>query len=183
MATGRSVGRPAKPIERHRATGNPSKKKLPDAPLAGDGLTSTGRPVMPRGLGPAGKAMWSRVWSGGKSWVAPISDRPLVEQLCRLADEVEILRKDIASGKTERWYTTANGQVVTHPAVKQLADGRVQMTTWLSMLGFSPSDRGRLGLTEVRVKDEDDEMTRRIQQREAERQAQVEAARAAASSS
>lgn len=180
MATGRPTGRPAKPVERHRAAGNPSKKRLPAAPLAGDGLTSTGRPVMPRGLKSAGKTMWNRVWAGGKSWVAPVSDRPLVEQLCRLADEIESLRHDLALGKTARWYETANGQVVTHPAVKQLEQGRVQLTAWLSMLGFSPADRARLGLTEVRVKDEDDEMTRRIAEREKQRQLQVEAARAAA---
>lgn len=183
MATGRSAGRPAKPIERHRAAGNPSKKRLPAAPTAGDGLTATGKPIMPRGLGTAGRTMWSRVWEGGKSWVAPVSDRPLVEQLCRLADEAETLRKELATGKVGRWYETANGQVVTHPAVKQLEQARVQMTAWLSMLGFSPADRSRLGLSEVRVKDEDDEMTRRIAQRERERQEQVEAARAAAAGS
>lgn len=183
MATGRPNGRPPKPVERHRAAGNPSKKKLPPAPTAGHGLpTAAGRLVAPRGLKPAGRALWTRVWAGGRSWLSPVVDRPLVEQLCRLADECELLRADLASGKIARWYETSNHSITSHPAVAQLKDGRVQMTAWLSMLGFSPADRARLALTEVRVKDEDDEVTKRREQRARELREQVEAARAAAES-
>jgi len=54
---------------------------------------------------------------------------------------------------------------VTHPMVNQLKELRVQMTTWLSAIGFSPSDRARLGLAEVRVRDELDELAQRRAQR------------------
>ncbi len=60
-----------------------------------------------------------------------------------------------------RWYVTANGQVVTHPAVKQIEQIDAQVTGWLSMLGFSPSDRARLGLAEIRVANELDEFRKR----------------------
>ena len=39
------------------------------------------------------------------------------------------------------------------------------MTTWLSAIGFSPSDRARLGLAEVRVRDSLDELAERRAQR------------------
>jgi hypothetical protein len=55
--------------------------------------------------------------------------------------------------------------MVTHPLVTQLANLRTQMTAWLAAIGFSPSDRSRLGLAEVRVRNELDELERRRAER------------------
>ena len=61
-----------------------------------------------------------------------------------------------------RWfYETANGQLVTHPLIKQKSELNAQITAWLSLLGFTPSDRARLGLAEIRVANEPDNFRRR----------------------
>lgn len=167
-ATGRPNGRPAKPVERKRATGNPGGRALPDAPGVGEGLQSDGTaPVPPATLETTGLDLWESVWDAGKSWLSPEADRPLVEMLCHGADEAEDLRISLANGSVSRWYEMSNGSTVTHPAVTQLKELRTQRTTWLSMLGFSPADRSRLGLAEVRVRDELDDLSRRREERDA----------------
>lgn len=167
MATGRPAGRPAKPVEVHRAAGNPSRKPLPAAPQPGEGLTSlTSAPKAPR-LGREGKRLWAQTWEAGRQWLSPDVDYTLVKMLCEAYDEHEQIRSALASGEVPRFYTTANGQVVTHPMVTQLATLRQQMTAWLAAMGFSPADRSRLGLAEVRVRDELDELNRRRVERTA----------------
>lgn len=165
MATGRPVGRPAKPVEMHRAAGNPSNKKLPDAPMPGQGLSSTGDVPTPPSLGVDGVALWEHVWLAGKTWLSPDSDRTIITMLCQAQDEHEEIRRQIALGEIPRFYVTANGQMVTHPMVTQLQTLRAQMTSWLAAIGFSPADRSRLGLAEVRVRDELDELTQRRAER------------------
>ena len=163
--TGRPAGRPAKPIEAHRLAGNPSKKQLPAAPLPGEGLTGIEGVPTPPELNDAGLELWNRVWTAGRSWLSPDVDFQLIRMLCEAQDEHEDIRLKIASGEIERFYTTANGQMVTHPLVTQLGNLRAQMTAWLAAIGFSPSDRSRLGLAEVRVRDELDELQRRRAER------------------
>ena len=159
--TGRPAGRPAKPVELHRLAGNPSQKQLPDAPLPGEGLAGMDSVPTPPDLGEAGLELWYHTWSAGRQWLSPESDRTIITLLCNGQDEAEGIRLMIQSGEIERFYTTANGQMVTHPMVTQLATIRTQMTGWLAALGFSPADRSRLGLAEVRVRDELDDLQRR----------------------
>jgi hypothetical protein len=52
------------------------------------------------------------------------------------------------------WYEMPNGVLANHPAFTQANILHTQQTAWLVSLGFSPSDRARLGLTQVRVWDE-----------------------------
>lgn len=163
--TGRPTGRPPKPLEVKRALGNPGQRPIPDAPGIGEGLTGvSGVPDAPY-LDEAGLALWLHVWQAGKSWLAPESDRTIVTLLCQAQDEHEEIRQLISSGEVPRYYVTANGQMVTHPMVTQLGNLRTQMTGWLASLGFSPSDRARLGLAEVRVRDELDDLMKRRQER------------------
>lgn len=159
--TGRPVGRPAKPVESHRAAGNPSKKKLPDAPMPGQGLGAVDGVPNPPSLADDGLILWASTWNAGRQWLSPAVDYTLVKMLCEAHDEHEEIRRLLSTGAVERFYTTANGQMVTHPLVTQLAALRTQMTAWLAALGFSPSDRSRLGLAEVRVRDELDELGKR----------------------
>ena len=164
-STGRPSGRPAKPLEVKRALGNPGQRVLPDAPGLGDGLSGVDElPSVPM-LGVEGTALWAHVWKAGKSWLSPDSDRTIVTLLCQAQDEHEEIRGLLASGEIARYYTTANGQMVTHPLVTQLANLRTQMTAWLAALGFSPADRSRLGLAEVRVRDEMDDLMKRRNER------------------
>lgn len=161
MATGRPAGRPAKPLEVKRALGNPGQRPLPTAPGVGQGLKGVEGIPTPPSLGIDGLTLWNHVWTAGKSWLSPDSDQTIITMLCQAQDEHEEIRRKIASGEIERYYTTANGQMVTHPMVTQLASLRTQMTAWLAAIGFSPADRARLGLAEVRVRDELDELVKR----------------------
>lgn len=165
--TGRPVGRPAKPVEVKRAAGNPGRKNLPAAPMPGKGLQGAEGIPTPPSLNKEGLALWVHVWTAGKTWLSPDSDRTIVKMLCEAHDEHDKIRVLLATGKVERFYGTANGQLVTHPLVTQLAVLRTQMTSWLAAIGFSPADRSRLGIAEVRVRDELDDLTKRRVERSA----------------
>jgi P27 family predicted phage terminase small subunit len=138
-------GRPPKPVEIKRRTGNPGKRKLPE-PISIVRASESPRSV-PANLGVAGSALWDAVWSAGTDWLAP-SDAPLVAILAELADERESWKDRAATdGPT---FTTATGYVALHPAVSQVRTITRDMIAVLSLLGFSPTDRSRLGLAEVK---------------------------------
>jgi P27 family predicted phage terminase small subunit len=128
-------------------------------------LQSSGVAPAPPILGAAGVAMWNHVWEAGRKWLSPDVDFTIVRLLCEAADEMDEIRSLLDSGEVARTYTTSNGTIVTHPFVVQLKDLRVQMTSWLAAIGFSPSDRARLGLAEVRVRNELDDLERRRRER------------------
>jgi P27 family predicted phage terminase small subunit len=109
--------------------------------------------------------MWNRVWSAGRQWLSPDSDYVLIAMLCQAQDEAEEIRRVLAIGAEKRYYTIANGQQVTSPLVKQLKELRIQITGWLASLGYSPTDRARLGLGEVRHSDALDELNRKRAER------------------
>ena len=169
MATGRPGGRPPKPTEVKRALGNPGQRALPKPPEPGGGLPAAETiPVAPADLGSAGLKLWVEVWSAGRRWLSVESDYRIVAMLCQAHDEAEVCRLLLATGEVDRFYTLPNGSYVTHPIVVQLKDLRTQMTAWLAALGFSPADRARLGLGEVRVVDALDELKARRVERRAE---------------
>lgn len=163
--TGRPKGRPSKPTEVKRALGNPGHRPLPDVQKPGQGLAPvTSVPAAPS-LGMDGQALWDRLWSAGEKWLSPDGDYALMELLCRATDESEFLRRSLSLGEVPRHYVLPNGSFVSHPYVTQLKELRLQMTAWLAALGFSPTDRARLGLAEVRTLDALDELQRRREQR------------------
>lgn len=161
MATGRPNGRPPKPTEVKRALGNPGKRPLPNPPGPGEGLPTSGDVPSPPALGIDGMRLWTQVWTAGKSWLSPAADSHVVTLLCQAFDEAEEIRRALTIGEVPRFYKLPNGSYVTHPLVAQLKELRTQSTAWLSALGFSPSDRARLGLGEVRQADALDELEAR----------------------
>lgn len=167
-STGRPNGRPSKPVEVQRALGNPGHRVLPTAPGPGQGLDGvSSAPNPPADLGAAGLDLWFHVWEAGRQWLAPASDRTLVTMLCQAEDELQSMRLAFLTGEAERTYVTSNGSIVSHPFIAQMKDLRAQMTAWLAALGFSPADRARLGLAEVRVRDALDELQKRRDERSA----------------
>lgn len=167
MATGNRAGRPSKPVERKRATGNPSKRPLPQAPMPNEGLPALNGniPKPPRDLGAEGKKLWGTIWLAGKSWLSPQADLPIIILLCNAYDELDFIRKEFKTGKAQKVYLMPNGAWANHPYIAQRKELHAQCTAWLSMLGFSPSDRSRLGLGEVRENDPMDELERRRKER------------------
>lgn len=150
------TGRPPKPIELKRRTGNPGKRALPSgtATLA---PVERGGPPVPMSLEPTGRAAWATLWVGASSWLSPQLDVIRVETVCRIVDEIVELREAIT--KLGRLLTepivTPNGtvvgeRVVPNPAVRMLRDAEKQLDKELSQLGFDPTSRSRLGLAEVK---------------------------------
>lgn len=132
-------GRPPVPTELKRARGNPGKRSLPAVgevvPLArADG------PVEPiRELGPTGRLLWDRLWTAGLRWISPTTDLELMQMLCETLDErnalrIHVLRQGAAATPKDRG------------ALRQIDRQLLEM---LSLLGFTPTDRARLGLAEV----------------------------------
>ncbi len=161
MATGRPAGQPAKPIEQKRLLGNPGKRPLPDAPMPETGLPAAKGIPTPPVLGIDGTRLWNHLWSAGKQWLSPDADTHIIELLCQAHDEASEIRRAIAIGEVPRFYKLPNGSFVSHPLVTQLQQLRSQSTAWLAALGFSPADRARLGLAEVRQSDALDELNAR----------------------
>ena len=162
--TGVGRGGKAQPTERHRAKGNTAKKKLPPVPDTNTSLVNVSLdhvPVAPEWCDDYGAAVWQSVWLAGRRHLSEQHDAILIGLLVERLQDRRTIRDWLGDHPENRWYVTANGQVVTHPAVKQIEQIDAQVTGWLSMLGFSPSDRARLGLAEIRVANELDEFRRR----------------------
>lgn len=131
------TGRPPKPTERKRKTGNPGKRRLPDLAAVTTLPAQATTPEPPRSLGAAGLAMWERVWRHGRPWMAE-SDADLLLLTCEQMDERQQLRLKVL--RDGDWRERSGLRALD----KQIQDA-------LSMLGFTPSDRARLGLAEVKA--------------------------------
>lgn len=135
------VGRPPKPVEQKRVTGNPGKRKLPPkaelvvlAPAATDGP-----PAPPRPLGKAGRELWARAWRYGFRWLAE-TDVEFLLMVCEQIDERAQLRVRVLANND--WRERAGLRALD----SAIADG-------LTSLGFTPEARTRLALGEVQVQD------------------------------
>lgn len=131
------AGRPSKPIEQKRLLGNPGKRALPDEgtialiPMA----TSTPEPTRP--LLRYGRELWDKVWDTGINWISPNTDTELLLMTCEMIDERWNLRVRVMTDndpKDRRGLRELDRAIVSN----------------LSLLGFSPSDRSRLGIAEVK---------------------------------
>lgn len=113
--------------------------------------------VVPAQLRESGIALWNHIAQYCRIWLAP-SDIPTVVLLCEAMDtradlKMTVEREGILLRGKERDYI--------NPALRQLTDVEAAITKWMSQLGLNPSDRGRLGLTQVRAKSKLEEMRER----------------------
>ena len=132
------MGRPPKPVELKRVTGNPGKRKLPNEgkivilPAA----TSTPEPARP--LMKYGREVWDTVWQVGVNWISPNTDLELLLMTCEMVDErwnlrVKVMQTD--DSKMRRGLRELDRLIIGN----------------LSLLGFTPTDRSRLGWAEVKT--------------------------------
>ena len=163
-STGVGRGNKAEPVERRRARGARIRNGLAAAPMPGSALATVDLaelPEPPVELGDVGAAYWVTYWAAGRRHLSELHDAPLMTRLCRNFDKIAELEAWLGNDVERRWYVSPNGQVVTHPAVKQIEQMDAQNTAWMSLLGFTPSDRARLGLAEIRVANELDAFRKR----------------------
>lgn len=138
-------GRPPRPVEQKRLLGNPGHRPLPDEqsmdliPMA-DSIPEPSRPLAKPGLD-----LWTRIWELGINWVSPNTDYELLLMTCELVDE--------------RWNLRAKVlQTDDRHQRRQLLELSRMIISNLSLLGFTPTDRARLGLAEVKAQSKIAEM-------------------------
>jgi P27 family predicted phage terminase small subunit len=170
-------GRPPKPLEQKRRTGrSPGRdsggRKLPTGatvtelpgvdkpPPVPDDLETAKRasscPYRDRSSGDDcviclaehGREAWNRLWTAGRTWLSPQTDWDIMVDLCQGYDEEahhrHVLAEDGAYVKGQR------GGLVAHPAQAMLRAVVAEMSRLRGLCGFTPSDRGRLGVGEVK---------------------------------
>ena len=132
-------GRKPRPAEQTIRLGNPGKRKLPVIqPI----LTTAQEKEPPKphrflihgndgGDGP-GERLWKDIWTSGASWLRYETDAEMVMMVCEQTDERAVLRMRLLSGGD--WRDRA-----------QLRSLEKLIAQNLSSLGFTPTDRARLG--------------------------------------
>jgi hypothetical protein len=138
-------GRPPKPTEQKRLLGNPGNRPLPDAGEINFLPEIEERPDPPRPLGKPGLELWERVWASGAKWISPHTDLELLLTTCELVDERWNLRAKVLQSEDKHLR-------------RQLNDLTRILIGNLSLLGFTPTDRSRLGVAEVKTQNRLEEM-------------------------
>ena len=141
-------GPPRQPTERKRKRGNPGHQKLPSKTAEVIPLHKGVDCDVPAQFGPAGSEMWATITEFAATWLAE-SDRQLVLMCCEAADRRAELMASIQDAGSV--FYTDKGYAYANPAVGMLQSLEKQLTSWLSLLGLTPSDRSRLGLAEVKA--------------------------------
>ena len=95
-----------------------------------------------RPLGPEGAKVWRKVWNASHLWMSPDSDTEALLMLCETIDERVIVKEMLAE---------TPGDVACRRTLR-LIDA--QITTYLRLLGLTPTDRAKFGVAEVEVEDE-----------------------------
>jgi len=142
------AGRPSKPIEQKRLLGNPGKRAMPDENSVVLLQQVEETPEPPRPLLKYGQDLWDRIWGMGATWVSDKTDLELLVMTCEMVDErwnlrVKVMQSDDAAMR--RGLRELDRQIVSN----------------LSLLGFTPSDRSRLGVAEVKAKSKLEELMER----------------------
>jgi hypothetical protein len=127
---------PSKPIEQKRALGNPGKRALKQPAEYIEG----GYVEPMRELKDAGMSLWDSAMKTGEQWIARNTDTQLLLVTCEQMDRREVLMTLWRSNPTDK------------NLLMRLAELEKQIASNLGMLGFTPSDRSRLGLAEIKAK-------------------------------
>ena len=127
-----------KPAELKLLQGNPGKRKLPLNDAVAPMEYGYVEPL--RELGPVGREFWDSIFGAGELWISIRTDTALVQMVCELMDRREVLREAFAADPTDRSINMS------------LLETEKQVVSGLSLLGFTPADRTRLGLVSVKTK-------------------------------
>ncbi len=141
-------GRPPKPIEQKRLIGNPGRRPLPDenTVLLLPAADETPEPSRP--LGKPGRELWDRIWEAGVNWISPNTDSEILLMTCEMVDERWALRAKVLREEDSK------SRRHLHQLTKMIVEN-------LSLLGFTPADRSRLGVAEVKAKSKLEELMAR----------------------
>ena len=144
------AGRPSKPIEQKRLLGNPGKRALPKDTLAIAQVTEIPEPSRP--LLKYGQELWEKVWGMGATWISVNTDSELLLMTCEMIDE--------------RWNLRVKVMQTDDPRLRRgLRELDRQIVSNLSLLGFTPADRSKLGVAEVKAISKLEQLQARKEQR------------------
>lgn len=136
-----------KPAELKILQGNPGKRSLRLNDAIAPMEYGYVEPLRP--LGEAGLQLWDSIFGAGELWISIKTDTQLVQMVCEQIDRREWLRQHILDHPDE-WHM-----------VKQLNDTEQLIVKNLSLLGFTPADRTRLGLVSAKTKSKLEELLAR----------------------
>jgi len=145
-------GRPSKPTEIKRKLGNPGQRKLPDQSQLQlfDPISKVPEPARP--LLKYGREFWDKVWANGLQWISPNTDAEILLMTCELIDERWNLRVKVM--QTGDWRER-----------RGLRDLDARIISNLSLMGFTPADRSKLGVAEVKAISKMEALKRRADER------------------
>ena len=143
---------PPKPIEQKRLLGNPGKRAMPDGEATITLYSGKREPLAP--LGEAGQKLWDSVFGDGELWISPRTDVAWLQVVCELLDRREVLKVEWLADPTNR------------PVNMSLLETEKMIQSGLGLLGFTPTDRSRLGVAEVKAKSKLEELMERRANRE-----------------
>ena len=135
---------PAKPAELKILQGNPGKRAIASNDAIAPLMYGYVEPLRP--LGTVGKQFWDSIFGAGELWISIKTDTQLVQLIAEQIDRRETLRAYVAAHPDE-WHMT-----------KQLNDVEMLIVKNLSLLGFTPADRTRLGLISTKTKSKLEEL-------------------------
>jgi hypothetical protein len=85
-----------------------------------------------------GQELWEKVWSMGATWISVNTDSELLLMTCEMIDE--------------RWNLRVKVMQTDDPRLRRgLRELDRQIVSNLSLLGFTPADRSKLGVAEVKA--------------------------------
>ena len=101
----------------------------------------------------SGKNLWERAWQLGRNWISDKSDVDLLLMVCEQLDERDQLRAFVLEN-LEAWHERNALRIIER-----------DITANLSLLGFNPTARTKLGVAEVTAKSKLEELMLKKQQR------------------
>lgn len=140
------VGRPPKPVEQKRALGNPGKRPLPMPVVELASAAHIPRP--PNTLLENGREAWDRLWTAAQAWLSPKTDIGIMTRLCESIDLRAAIAEELES--TGFMVKGSMGQDRVNPLLDKLLALDAQITKFEGLCGFTPADRARLGVAEVK---------------------------------
>jgi len=96
-------------------------------------------PVPLRRLGDSGLALWNRTWQMGQVWLSANTDIELLQMTCEQLDERDLLLEYV--------FENTDNCRFERSALRELDKS---IRTNLSLMGFTPTDRMKLGVAEVK---------------------------------
>jgi hypothetical protein len=146
------MANPGKPAEVKRKLGAKGYKgKVSADVILLPAVSAIPEPLKP--LSGSGLDLWDRTWQRGFIWLSVNTDVQLLQMVCEQLDERDSLRAYVLEN-IEAWHERS--------ALRELEKS---IRSNLSLLGFTPTDRMKLGVAEVKAESKMEQLKRRANER------------------